>query len=70
MAALATRIRKMVPASRLVTDASLEPPDSIARMRASSRVGTSVAGGASMAVTKFLDRPPCCDHQSRLSTIR
>src|SRR3954468_21376418 len=41
----------MVPARRLVTDASLEPPASSALMRASRARRTSVAGGASMAVT-------------------
>jgi hypothetical protein len=51
MAALTTRIRKMVPASRRVTDASLEPPDSIARIRTRRGRRTSAAGGASMAVT-------------------
>ncbi len=35
----------MVPASRLVTEASLEPADSIDRRRASRVAGKSVAGG-------------------------
>src|SRR5665213_3234467 len=49
-----TRIMKIVPASRLVTDASLEPPSkppSIDRSRAIMPAGRVVADGASIAAT-------------------
>src|ERR1700688_1749789 len=45
-----TRMMKIVPASRRVTDASLEPP-SIDRSRAIMPAGRGVADGASIAAT-------------------
>src|SRR5882757_162794 len=45
-----TRMMNIVPASRLVRDASPEPP-SIARSRAMSPAGGAVVDGASVTVT-------------------
>src|SRR5882762_256102 len=45
-----TRMMKIVPASRLVRDASLEPP-SIDRSRAITPAGGAVVDGASVTVT-------------------